>query len=472
MSRATKASRSEISEAAVSHLRDSFQGELIQPGDPDYDQARKVWNGMFDKRPALVARCGGVADVRACVDFARENDVLVAIRSGGHSIPGFSVCDDGIVIDLARMQAVRVDPERKTAQVQAGALLGTFDREAQAFGLATTAGVVSHTGLAGLTLGGGVGYLMRKYGLTCDNLLAADVVTADGRFVTASEDENSELLWGLRGGGGNFGVVTSFTYQLHKVGPTVLAGLLIHPFERAADVLGFYREYVRGAPDELSTFVGVSDCPPEPLFPEDLHGKPIVSLVMCWVGAQEDGEKALAPLRAYGPPTVDLIRPMSYLELQSFQDETLAWGKCYYNKNMCVEDLSDEVIATIIEHIALRTSPESWVAIMLGGGAASRVPPENTAFPIRQAPYTMDIGAIWTHPDEPADHIEWARRFYDAMQPFATGAFYVNTAWDEGDEGVRTTYSQNYDRLVALKNEYDPTNLFRLNQNIKPTVAA
>jgi len=438
---------------------------------PRYDEARKVWNGMIDRRPALIAQCTGVADVRSSVKFAREHDLGVAVRGGGHNVAGTAVCDDGMVIDLSLMKGMRVDSRRCTAQAQPGLLWGEFDRETQTFGLACPGGIVTHTGIAGLTLGGGFGWLQRKYGLTCDNLLSADVVTADGQFLTISDTEHPDLFWGIRGGGGNFGIVTSFEYRLHPVGPQVLAGVLVHPAESAREVLQFYRDYISEVPDELSVFVAMRKAPPAPWMPENIHGSPVVILAVCYAGpSMEEGELILRPLRAFGEPLVDLIRPTAYTAHQGFFDASVHHGLHYYWKSHYMPSLTDDAIEVLATTAWNMRSPGSYSLLFQLGGAIGKVNEGDTAFSGRAARHAITLDGVWSDAEGP-DDTEWVRDYLAALQPFSTGGVYVNFLGDEGRDRVKASYgAEKYDRLVALKNKYDPTNFFRLNQNIEPTV--
>ena len=451
-------------------LRNSVHGPVIGPEDEGYDEARSIWNGAIDRRPAWIARCTGVADVVAAVRFARERDLLVAVRSGGHGVGGHALCDGGLVIDLSPMKGIHVDPQARTARAEAGVLWGELDRETQLFGLATVGGIVSHTGVSGLTLGGGIGWLMRKYGATVDNLLSVDLVTADGELVTASENENPDLFWGVRGGGGNFGIVTSFEYRLHPVGPIVLAGPIFHPLEDAPEVLRFYREFAAAAPDELTTIVELELAPPLPFLPEDVHGKPIVMVCACYAGAPEDGAEVVRPLKEFGNPIVDRLEPKPYVALQSMFDPLVPHGWHRYWKSVELPPLTDDAIDTLIDHTSRITSPRSYTIILQLGGALGRVPEDATAFSQRDATHNVVINAVWTEDDPEGDrHTAWARDFFDAMQPHARDRVYVNFLGDEGPDRVRQAYgAAKYDRLVELKRAYDPTNFFRLNQNIEP----
>jgi FAD/FMN-containing dehydrogenase len=452
----------EVKGTAVEALQTQLRGLLLRSGEAGYDAARTIPNGMIDRRPALIACCAGVADVRACVRFAQEHALLVSVRGGGHSVAGAAVCDGGLMIDLARMQGVRVDPVRQTVRAEGGTTWGGLDHETQAFGLATTGGVVRSTGIAGLTLGGGHGFLMRSYGLACDNLLAVDLVTAEGGFLTASANEHADLFWGVRGGGGNFGIVTSFEYQLHPVGP-LLGGLLIYPLGQAREVLRQYRELTSTAPDALGTLAALATLP---------DGTRAVVFLIAYNGRIEDGEQLLRPLRTFGSPLADQVGPMSYIALQSISEHFNPPGLRNYNRSDYLQALSDEAIATMVEQFATVPTPLTHLVIEHLGGAVRRIGPDDTAVAYRDAPYNMLTVAIWEDPAADASTIRWARDLWERMQPFSAGGAYINYMGDEGEDRVRAAYSPaKYARLVGLKNQYDPTNLFRLNQNIKPTVS-
>jgi FAD/FMN-containing dehydrogenase len=454
----------------VDQLRAAFRGPVLLPTDQGYDAARAIWNGAIDRRPACIARCTGVADVVAAVRFARERELVVAVRSGGHGVGGHALCDDGLVIDLSSMKGIRVDPTARTARAEAGVLWGELDREAQLYGLATVGGIVTHTGIAGLTLGGGIGWLMRKHGATVDNLLSVDLVTADGEVLRASEYENAELFWGVRGGGGNFGIVTSFEYRLHPVGPIVLAGPIYHPLDDAREVLRFYREFIAAAPDELTTIFNLRVAPPLPFLPEDVRGKPIVMVGACYAGAVEDGIDVVRPLKEFGSPIVDLLEPKPYTALQSMFDPSVPHGWHYYWKSVELPPLNDAAIDTLVEHAARLTSPKSYCIVFQLGGALGRVGQDETAFSQRQAAHNVNICAVWTDDDPEGErHVAWTRDFFSAMQPHAGDRVFLNFLGDEGAGRVRQAYGKRkYERLVALKRTYDPTNFFRLNQNIEP----
>jgi FAD/FMN-containing dehydrogenase len=456
---------------AAAHELDAaaFRGEVIGPADPGYDTHRKIWNGSFDKTPAVIVRCAGVADVIAAVKFGRESGLPVAIRSGGHSFPGFSVADDALMIDLSPMKGVRVDPEKRTARVQAGVLLGELDRETQAFGLAVPSGIVTHTGVAGLTLGGGIGWIMRKHGLSVDQLLSVDLVTADGEFVRATADENADLFWGVRGGGGNFGIVTEFEFQCVPLGTQVLAGPIIWPMTMSGEVLRFYREWVAEAPDELMTIVIHRKAPPLPIIPAELHGQPVVMVVPCWVGDVEAGEAFLKPLREFGPPVADVCVPKPYLTHQAMLDPSFVPGRYYYFKSCDIAELTDEIIDITMERSLQISSPLTSFPIWQMGGAVSRVGDDETAFNGRTAAFTYNIGASTETEAGFDEEREWVRGFWDALAPWHQGV-YVNFLGDEGADRVRQSYgAAKFDRLQALKTKYDPDNFFRINQNIPPS---
>jgi FAD/FMN-containing dehydrogenase len=452
-----------LEEDTVQNFAAGLRGPLLRPGDNGYDEARKVWNGMIDRRPALIARCAGVADVIAAVSFVRDHEVLVSVRGGGHNAPGNAVCEGGLMIDLSAMRSVRVDPVRRTARAEGGAVWADFDRETQAFGLATTGGSVSDTGIAGLTLGGGLGWLAGKHGLTCDNLVSADVVTADGTMLVASATENADLFWALRGGGGNFGVVTSFEYRLHPVGP-VLAGMALYPYSKAREALRLYGDFATSIPDAVNTIGGLLTSP---------DGVPVVAIAVCYNGSLEAGEKVLRPLREFGPPLADQIAPMPYCQLQTLLDAATARERRYYIKSNMMQRIGDDAIDTLVERFAKIPSPLSLVFFQQLGNAANRVDPAVTAFSHRDALCEWGCLSSWLDPAADDLNMQWTRELAEAMRPFTMGSDYVNQIGletEEGTERIRAAYGANYDRLLALKNKYDPTNLFRHNQNIKPTV--
>jgi FAD/FMN-containing dehydrogenase len=453
---------------AIDDLRVSFGGEIVVPGDTRYDEHRRVWNGSIDRHPALIARCAGVADVRRAVRFAREHELVVAVRGGGHSFPGLSTCDGGMLIDLGTMRGIRVDPESRTARAQAGVLLGELDRETQEFGLAVPSGIVTHTGLGGLTLGGGIGWIMRKFGLSIDALQSVDVVTADGEFVKAGEDENTDLFWAVRGGGGNFGIVTEFEFRAAALGPHVMAGPVFWPMEDAPEVLRFYRDWIADCPDELMTIVVQRRAPALPVVPPDLVGKHVVAVIPCYSGPVEDGERVVAPLKAFGSPVLDLCQPKPFLVHQQMFDPSFQRGWWYYVRSCDVAALTDDVIDIVVEHGMRITSPISSIALWQMGGAVARVSDEATAFNGRQAGHTFNINGNSMTADGFEAERQWARDYWDALAPHHTSV-YVNFLMEEGEERVRHAYGDaKYDRLKAVKRAYDPTNFFHLNQNIKP----
>ena len=457
-----------LDETALGELEVSLRGRLIRPNDPTYDEQRRVWNGSISRRPSLIARCTGVADVIAAIRFARRTNLEVAVRSGGHSFPGLSVADDALVIDLAPMKGIRVDPQARTARAQAGVLLGELDRETQQFGLAVPAGIVTHTGLAGLTLGGGIGWLMRKHGLTVDQLLSVDLITADGEFVTASENENADLFWGVRGGGGNFGIVTEFEFRLNPLGPTVLAGPIFWPMEDSPEVLRFYRDWIADAPDDLMTIVLHRKAPPLPFVPEEFHGKPVVAVICCYAGPVEEGEKIMRPLKEFGAPIIDLCVPKPFLAHQAMFDPAFPHYRWYYFKSCDVPALTDDVIDITVEHSLRISSPLTSFPIWQMGGAVARVGEDETAFNGRNAGFTYNIGACTESAEGFDEEREWVRDFWSALEPYHQGV-YVNFLGDEGQDRVRESYgAEKYARLQELKRRYDPDNFFRINQNIPP----
>jgi FAD/FMN-containing dehydrogenase len=447
---------------AVEDLRKSVRGSVLCPSEPGYDQARAIPNAMIDRRPAIIARCAGAADVIACVRFAREHNLLTSIRGGGHSVAGKSVCDDGLMIDLSPTKGIRVDPARKTVHAQAGVLLGEFDRETQAFGLATTLGTVSKTGISGLTLGAGWGHLHGKYGLALDNLISLDVVTADGRLLTARASENEDLFWGLRGSGGNLGIVTSLEYRLHDVGP-VLGGAVCYPTDKAKDVMHFFRDWADRIPDELVIQCASLSLP---------DAGRLFAIAACYHGDLSQGEKVLHPLRSFGRPVVDLFAPISYVQMQSMFDPFFPPGRLTYVKSNFVHSLSDEAIDTFAAFVGKSPSPYSFgPGLEHWHGAATRVGVADTAFPHRRHSYNFMAWSNWESPSDSEENIRWTRDCWSAMKPFLISSAYGNYASDEGEAIAREAYGPNYGRLVALKNKYDPTNFFRMNHNINPTAA-
>jgi len=452
---------------------EGFRGRLIAADCAEYDAARAVWNGAVDRRPRLIARCLGSADVVAVLRFARYRDLAIAVRGGGHNVAGTAVCDDGVVIDLSAMRSVWVDPAAGTAQVQGGALWGDVDRETQVHGLATTGGVVGHTGVAGLTLGGGLGFLMRRHGLAVDNLLAAEVITADGRVIRASAEEHPDLFWALRGGGGNFGVVSTFRFALHPVGPNVLAGPIFWAADDTAEVLRFYRDFIAEAPDELGTVVRLGTIPPLQGIPQELHWRSAIAIACCYAGAVEAGERAVRDLRRFGTPLLDLLGPCPYAGFQGALDDTVLHGWHYYWKATNLVGLTDDAIEVIADHAYAAISPRTYAALFHMRGAVGRVPRDATAYPFRDVAHNIIIDGAWL-PGESAEiaavETAWVRRFLEALQPHRAGSVYVNFLdADDNASRVREAYGdQTYRRLAAIKATYDPDNVFRNNKNICP----
>ena len=454
-------------DAAIQDLRTRLRGQVIGRADDGYEAARKVYNAMIDRRPYLIARCVDAADVIALVNFARENGLTLAVRGGGHSVPGFGTCDDGLVIDLSRMKGIRVDPETHTAWAQGGCTWGDLDHATHAFGLATPGGVVSTTGIAGLTLGGGVGHLSRKYGLSCDNLISADVVTADGRFLTASANENEDLFWSLRGGSGNFGVVTSFQYRLHPVS-TVYAGPILYPLERAGDAMRNYRDCVAQAPEDLNALFAFVVVPPEPPFPQHLHNTNVCAVLCCYVGPMDKAEQVVRPLREFGPPIFDLVGPMPYPVVQSLFDATVPPGLQNYWKGDFVGEMSDQYIDVHVKYGPGVPNIHSGVHVFAVDGAVHRLGNNDTAFNYRDARFMHVIDGVYPDPADTPKIKTWVQNYWSELHPHSAGGAYVNFLGDEGEERVAASYRDNYERLAAIKAKYDPTNLFHVNQNIKP----
>jgi FAD/FMN-containing dehydrogenase len=449
---------------------EGYHGEIIRPDDDGYDEARTVFNAMIDKRPALIVRPTNAADVIAAVNLAREEGLSLAVRCGGHSVSGMGTCDDGLLINLSLMKGVDVDPAAHTARVNAGVVWGEVDRDTQVFGLATPGGRVTTTGVGGFTLGGGYGWLSPKYGLACDNLISVDIVTADGNLVTASEDENEDLFWGVRGGSSNFGVVTSYEFRLHRVGPVVLGGMLIHPIDEAKERLRAWRDYVEQAPEELSTAAAVLVAPPEPFVPDELQGRPVLGMLVMYIGDPDDGAPVVGPIKELGPPVVDMVEPMPYTAFQEILDPTAPWGTQVYNSGEHLHELSDEAIDTFVDYASKLESPLSQAIMFRHGGAMSRLPDDAMAAGHRDAAYMMHPIAVWDDPADSDRHVAWCRNLCKAMRPHTTGGVYLNMTMDEGEDRVRAGYgSAKYRRLVALKDKYDPGNLFCVNQNIKPS---
>jgi FAD/FMN-containing dehydrogenase len=458
----------QVSVEAIGTLKTAMRGQLFLPEDPGFDEARSVWNAMIDRRPAVIARCAGVADVRRAVDFARTNSLVLALRGGGHNIAGSGVCEGGLTLDLSAMNSVRIDPEARRAFVEPGATLADFDHEAQAFGLATPLGINSTTGVSGLTLGGGFGWLTRKYGMTVDNLISADVVTADGNLVHASAASHPELFWALRGGGGNFGVVTMFEFQLHPVGPEVFGGLVVLPLSEARSALLKYREAVESMPESFSLWAVLRLAPPLPFLPVEVHGKPIIAFALCDTGEREAAQTSLSALRGFGEPYGELLGPMPYAAWQQAFDGLLTPGARNYWKSHNLADLSTGLIDAVIHAIDTIPSPQCEIFFGLIGGAPARVPVDATAYANRDARYVMNVHGRWNEASEDQRCMTWAREFFDAAAPFALGSVYVNFLTDDEADRVSAAYGPNYARLVDVKTRYDPQNLFSHNQNIAP----
>jgi hypothetical protein len=447
-----------LDKVTIDAFRRGFCGQVLLPGDTGYDSARRIWNASIDKHPGLIARCSEAADVVRAVKFSRANNLLVAVKSGGHNVAGRALCDDGIVIDLSATNRVSVDPELRVVRVQAGALLGDVDRETNPHGLVVPTGVVSKTGIAGLTLGGGTGWLARKYGLTCDNVVSCEVVTAEGDLVTANNEINADLFWGLRGGGGNFGIVTSFLYRAHPVS-TVLGGVIAYTRDQAAALLRYYRDFMPAAPDELTAYAGLISMP---------DGTPAVGVMACYCGDLTEGERVLKPLRAFGSPVFDAIQPMPFPTMQKLVDEMSPDSTHNYWRSTFIRDFSDEVIDLIIEHGNRMESRLSRIVIQFFGGATGRVAPPDTAFAQRQAEYNVGIETQWTDAAESEKHIGWTRTLSDALRPYSSNGYLLNFIGDEEPDTIRAAFGSNYARLVELKTKYDPTNFFSLNQNVAP----
>jgi FAD/FMN-containing dehydrogenase len=456
---ATQQASAAVHEAVVADFRNTLRGELLTPGADGYDAARTIWNAMIDNRPALIARCRGAADVIAAVGFARDHGLPLSIKGGGHNVSGKAVCNDGLMIDLSPMKGIHVDPSARTVRAQAGVLWGELDRETGSFGLATPGGQISTTGIAGLTLGGGQSWLTGKYGFAVDNLLSVDIVTADGTLRHASADEEPDLFWAVRGAGHNFGVVTSFEYRLHPVS-TVVGGMIIHPFERAADVLRFHQEFTATAPDDVTCAAGMLTAP---------DGTQVSAMVVCYSGSPEDGERVLAPLRNFGPPIADTIAPIPYTVMQTLLDGPFPYGRLNYWKSGLTSHVSDEMIDSLVRYATEIPSPFSAILVAHFGGFGSRVAKQATAYYPRDLVYDVLMVSSWNDPAKTDENVRWTRACYQAIEPSLSHGVYVNDmSGDESNERVRRAYGENYERLVALKTTYDPTNLFRLNQNIAP----
>lgn len=460
-----------MSNSTVEEFKNALRGKVIEPMDNEYDEARKVWNGLIHKHPALIAQCSGTADVIESVKFARENNLQVSVRGGGHNIAGQAVCDDGLVIDLTAMRAVHVDPVSRTARAQGGATWGDFDRETQVFGLATTGGLVSTTGIAGLTLGGGLGWLRNKYGMSCDNLISVDMVTADGDFLTASETENEDLFWALKGGGGNFGIVTSFQYQLHEVGPSVMLCATMYPLDTSEKVLPKWHEFVVSAPDEVSSQAYFWAIPEMEPFPEEVQGENVIIITAMYSGDPNEGEKILYPLREIAEPVIDLSGQLPYTAVQTMFDPFFPKNeRYYYFKSIDLASMDADVMNAIISGARNRPVPTILLAVWHYGGQMNRIGEEATAFGSRDTSFLFSVDSVWDNPEDTDRIIEWSRHYLEEMEPYSGEGMYLNFPGfgEEGEEMVQSAFGPNYERLVKIKSKYDPDNFFNLNQNIKP----
>lgn len=454
----------------MSPLPNGFQGTLLAPGDPDYAEARRIWNGAIDRWPALIARCGGVEDAAMALAYARREGLSVAVRGGGHNVSGSALCDGGVVLDFSALRGVEVDPDARVARVQPGALWGDVDTATQAHGLVTPGGIVTHTGVAGLTVGGGFGWLSRRWGLTSDNLLSARILLADGSRVRASPNENADLFWAVRGGGGNFGIVTEFEFGLHQLGTTVLAGPILFKAEQAREVLSFYREFIVGAPEELAVYLSLRTAPALEWVPEYLRGTDVLLVIACYSGDIDEGEELLRPLRDFGPPAADLVRRKPYVEHQSMFDASVPhhWG--YYWKSHYLPPLTEDAMDVLLERSWAKSSPASYTLLFHMGGAMANSPVGGSAASGRDAGHAMNINAAWPSGGQEHADISWCREYFAAMEPHATGGVYVNFLHnDEGEARIRAAYGKSYRRLAQIKADYDPDNIFRSNQNIKPS---
>jgi FAD/FMN-containing dehydrogenase len=461
-----------LSKDAVDGLRAATRGPVFVPDDAGYNEARTIWNAMIDRRPAVIVRCAGVSDVRGAVNFAREQHLPLAMRGGGHNIAGTALCDDGLVIDLSAMKSARVDPFTRRAYVEPGCTLRDFDHEAQAFGLAVPLGINSTTGVAGLTLGGGFGWLSRRFGMTVDNLVSADIVTADGELLHCSSDEHEDLFWAIRGGGGNFGVVTMFEFELQPLGPMVYGGLVVLPLDQAKEALGRYRTAVDTMPDELTVWCVSRLAPPLPFLPAEVHGKPILAFAICYTGPVEEGPRAVEAVRQFGKPYGEHLGPMPYTAWQQAFDPLLTPGERNYWKSHNLSALQDGLIDALVEGIGTLPSPQCEIFFGQVGGAMSRIAEDATAYAARDAKYVMNVHGRWSDAADDARCIGWARAFFENTRPFALGSVYVNFMTEEETDRIGAAYGPNYERLVAVKDRYDPHNLFNRNQNIKPSAAA
>jgi hypothetical protein len=460
----------QLDDAAVTKLRKALRGALLRPADPGYRDARSIWNGMITRQPSLIARVSGTADVVACVNFAREHGLPLSIRGGGHNVAGAALCEDGLMIDLSLRRGVRVDPVGRTVRTEGGATWGDVDHETQSFGLVVPSGIVSTTGVAGFTMGGGFGWTSRKLGYAADSLLSVDIVTADGEARRASETENADLFWALRGGGGNFGAVTSFEFRAHRHGPRTLCGMVVHPMAQARLVMEQYRQITAVAPDELCCLLMLRHAPAAPYLPRDVHGKPIAAIAVCWTGDPAGGGDAVLPLKAFGRPLADTIAPKPFVEHQTMLDAGQPFGRRYYWKSDYFAEIGDGLVDAMVEHGERITSPHSSVLLMHLGGAPARIDPTSNAVGLRSASYVLNIQAAWESPQEDDRHLAWAREHWTATRPFSTGSAYINfMTEDEGEARVRAAYGHRvYARLRDVKSRFDPGNLFHGAQNIPP----
>jgi hypothetical protein len=461
-----------ITESRDQTLRARFRGALLRPGEEGYEETRRVWNGAIDRRPALIARCAGADDVVEAVRYAREAGLAASVRGGGHAVAGYAVCDDALMIDLSLMRGVTVDPAARTARVSGGCLWSDVDKATQQYALATTGGIISHTGVGGLTLGGGLGHLMRRVGLTVDNLLAVELVTAEGEKRTVDDDSDADLFWALRGGGGNYGIATALHFRLHPVGPIVLAGPVFWPLAQATDVLRVLRDLALDAPDELGVTFVTMLAPPMPFLPPEQYGRPVLGMVLVWSGDAAEGVRVLEPLRKTGAPLADVVRPVPYLAVQSMLDGGALHGRHYYWKSHRLPELTDAAMDVIAGHADAITSPFSQIGGWVMGGAVSRIAPEATAVGVREPGYDINVTAGWAPSDAGADrHRGWVRDGWQALRPYSAGV-YANFISDEGDAGVRAAYGERLTRLTAVKDRHDPDNFFRMNANIAPSSGA
>ena len=458
----------EIKEERIQLLKSNLRGEILFPSQESYDAERAIWNGMINKKPGLIIRCEGASDVIHSVRFAREHNLLISVRGGGHNISGNAVTDGGLMISLSKMKGITVDPVRRTATVQPGVRWGEVDKETQVFGLAAPGGIVSSTGIAGYTLGGGFGWISRKYGFAADNLISVDMVTAEGKFLTVNESENADLFWGLRGAGSNFGITTSFKFKLHPVGPNVVAGIIFYDIKDAKSVFNFYRDFAKNSPDELTSLIVLRLAPPAPFLPKELHGKPVIGISLLYCGEIEEGKKIVEPLKKFGNPIIDLITVKPYLAHQAMFDAGQLTGNQYYWKSEYLPGVNDTCAEVLLNNLSKITSPLTGVLIFQLKGQIDKINHNETAIGNRDAAFVININSCWENPDESEKHIKWTRDFWKSVKPFSTGGVYVNFLADDDNERVKSAYKENYEKLVSLKKKYDPSNFFRLNQNIKP----